>query len=167
MNEGKRSRASLFLMEQIIVIAVFALCAAVCVYIIAASHTMSVNAVDTRYALLMAENTAEAHKAFGGDVNEVAALLGGTALGNRVFVWFCEDWTPVEQANAAFVLAMTQHTVEEDLSQAVINGNSAVLFNRIYRADIAVRRLRDDNVLVSFSTAARNTFAAEVGFLNE
>lgn len=57
-----RGRSSLFLMEQLIVIAVFAICAAVCVKIMFIARTITVDAVDTRYALLIAESEAEGFK---------------------------------------------------------------------------------------------------------
>ena len=58
-----RSRSTLFLMEQLIAIAVFAICAAVCVKILFVAHQKTVDAVDTRYALIIAENAAEIFKA--------------------------------------------------------------------------------------------------------
>jgi hypothetical protein len=135
----KRSRASLFLMEQIIVIAVFALCAAVCVKIIVVSYSMSADAVDTRRALLMAENTAEVHRATGGNSALVAEFMSGTVNAQGMAAYFCSDWIPTERAYAAFVLDMQQR---EGAWGAT-------------RAEIAVRRLRDDKMLVQLSTAVR------------
>ncbi|MDR0273537.1 MAG: hypothetical protein LBI27_09500 [Clostridiales bacterium] len=67
----KKSKSSLFLMEQIVVITVFAICAAVCVKILSLSFIMTDDAVVTRNALLAAENAAESFKAFSGDLERV------------------------------------------------------------------------------------------------
>jgi hypothetical protein len=140
MVRSGRSKSSLFLIEQLIVIAVFAVCAAVCVFIMTASYQMSANAVDTRYALLMAENTAEGHKAFGGDLDAVAALLGGRVMpGGNFVMYFNKEWAVVPAADSVFSLQMVQTA-----------GANGVLL-----ADIQVTRLRDDNVLIQLQTAVR------------
>jgi len=90
-----RSKSTLQLIEQIIVIAVFAVCAAVCVNIIATSYLMTARAVDTRNALSVAETAAEGFKAVGGNMDDV-----------RLF--FDEDWLPAEADEAAFVLELTR-----------------------------------------------------------
>ena len=53
-------------MEQLIAIVVFAICAAVCVHIIVSAHVMTQDAIDTRNALTLAENTAESFRASQG-----------------------------------------------------------------------------------------------------
>jgi len=154
MKQGGRSRSSLFLMEQIVVIAVFAFCAAVTVYIMAAAHQMSADAVDTRYALLMAENAAEVHKASAGSVSLVSGFLGGTLRTEVIHepgsiplywnyaltIYFDAQWLPTSHDEAAFILELEQTESDDWL-----------MF-----ADISVRRVRDDEVLVQFTTAARH-----------
>ena len=137
---GGRGKSSLFLMEQLVVIGVFALCAAVCVKIITLSFIMTADAVDTRYALLAAENAAEGHKALPGNAEALAALLGGHVQPDMygVIVYFCEAWQPANSASAAFVLR-----AEKTRGQMLI------------ASDITVTRLRDENVLVQLHAAAR------------
>ena len=106
MND--RSRSTLFLLEQIVVIMIFAICAAVCVYILVVSYLMTADAVDTKYALLVAESVAEAHRAFGADTRLVAEVIGGSYTADSVVVYFNNNWEPYVEAYAAFVLRLTQ-----------------------------------------------------------
>jgi|GEM_PF-366087 len=161
MAQKGRSRSSLFLMEQIIVIAIFAFCAAVTVYIMAAAHQMSADAVDTRYALLMAENAAEAYKASAGDLQFVADLLGGNMHFNiecgtsptqisptwatdsrfdAVTIYYDALWLPTSSDDAVFVLMLKQFEREAGLAFA----------------EVSVLRVRDDSTLVQFPTAVRH-----------
>jgi len=133
-----KSKAAVFLMELIIGIAVFAVCAAVSIRIIAVSHTIAINAVDMRHALLMAENAAESHKEFGGDFGEVARLLDGAFDGTTLTIFYCGDWTSVDEAGAEFILT------------AVRSEDNGVVF-----ADISVTRVVNDDELIAFTAAVR------------
>jgi type II secretory pathway pseudopilin PulG len=79
-----RSRSTLFLMEQLVVIAVFAICAAVCVRLLFAAYQINVDAVDTRHALILAENVAESFKAFNGDIDNIFETVWGEPVGSGV-----------------------------------------------------------------------------------
>jgi len=105
----KSRKSTLFLMEQVIVIAVFAICAAICVSILTSSYLMTRNALDTRNALMIAESAAESHKAFGGDITRIADILGGTAdLDSNTFtIYYDTNWQPVNAEDASFVLNFT------------------------------------------------------------
>jgi hypothetical protein len=109
-------------MEQAVAIAVFAVCAAVCVKILVVSHIMATNAIDTRDALLVAENAAESFKAFSGDVNAVARVMGGEvcASSGDVVVFYDGDWQPVTEASADFVLRLTPLGSEPTLRLAEV-----------------------------------------------
>ena len=72
-----RSKSTLFLIEQLIVIAVFAICAAACISILASAYFTSEDTRDMSNALLVAESAAEAYKATGGDLASVAGIMGG------------------------------------------------------------------------------------------
>jgi len=139
-----RSRSTLALIEQIIVIAIFAVCAAVCVNIIVTSYLMTVKAVDTRNALSVAESAAESFKAFEGDTKSVFELLGSASSGhfneNTVTIFFDSNWKPTGEANADFALQLLKR----------VTSQTAVVF-----ADIAVNRLDDDTELVTLTTAVR------------
>ena len=138
---SSRSKSTLFLMEQIVVIAVFAICAAVCVKILVVSYIMTVDAVDTRNALLAAESAAESHKAFAGDVERIADILSGSSGGDTVRVFYDSYWQPGGEYGAYFVLYLVRR-----------NAAQPVIF-----ADITVSRTLDDNELISLTAAARGS----------
>ena len=140
-----RSKSTLFLMEQLVVIAVFAICAAVCVYILVISHLMTVDSVDTRNALLVAESAAESYKAFNGDTGRVAEVLFDNNLGqffpDGVVVYYCSDWRPASEALAAFVLRLEKGDV----------------VSSVQLADITVSRILTDDELVNLTVGVRRT----------
>ena len=144
---GGRSKATLFLMEQLVVIAVFAICASVCVYILAISYLMTVDSVDKRNALLVAESAAESHKAFGGDLNQIARIIYGydtlvdLSFQSGLRVYYCSDWQPIDEDLADFVLCLEHKSIE-----------SSVLLT-----DITVSRLLTSDELVSLTVGARRT----------
>ena len=131
------SRSMLFLMEQIIVITIFAICVAVCVRILVESYMITTDAVDTKNALLAAESAAESHRAFFGDTERIANILGGSVSGNSLSIYFDDNWQAVSAANASFVLHLEQTGAE-------------VLFS-----DITVTRLECGSELIGITTAAR------------
>ena len=106
-----RSRSTLFLIEQLIVIAVFALCAAACVRILADAYITANESRDLSNALLVAESGAESFKAAGGDIGLVARLLGGTigAAGssNAVTVFYDKQWNACTEESAQYILSLT------------------------------------------------------------
>jgi len=71
----KRSRSTLLLIEQIIVIAIFAFCATASINIIVSAYLITENAVNTRSALTIAESAAESFKAFEGDIERTLELM--------------------------------------------------------------------------------------------
>ena len=111
-----RSRAALFLIEKLIVIAVFALCAAACASIFVESFIMSNEAKDLNNALIVAKNGAERFKAYD-DLEEVARSLGGdylSAWDKSVVVFYDENWRVTMEHLAAY--AMTLRPVDGEPS---------------------------------------------------
>ena len=122
-----KGRSTLFLIELLMVIAVFAICAAVCVYILVSSYLMMTNAVDTKNALLAVESAAETVKAYKGS--------DGAMLDR----YFDSNWQASSQANATFIMTFVsrEHTAPI----------------RFY--DISLCRLASGEELVSLSLAVR------------
>ncbi len=111
-----RSKTTIFLIEQLIAVAVFAACAAVCVSIFAESYKTSSAAKDLNHALIVAKNGAERHKA-------------GEIIGEE---FYDENWDACEEGTAAYVLQLESGrlTVEkmtggEIISFAVSGGGGA------------------------------------------
>jgi len=93
---NQRSRSTLFLIEQLIVIAVFAICSAACVRILASAYLTARESKDVVNAILIAESGAESYKATAGDIGKTADILGGvtgTAGGaGEAVVYYDKQW---------------------------------------------------------------------------
>ena len=98
----QRSKSTLFLIEQIIVIAVFAVCAAACVRILAASYFISQESKDLSNAVLAAQSAAESYKAVGGDLEKVARILNSPNLhGTDLVVFYNGEWIQTQEPDSA------------------------------------------------------------------
>lgn len=109
---SSRSRSTLFLLEQLLVVLIFALCAAACVKIFVSAYTTAEDAREMSQALLVAKSGAECYKASAGDGDRIAKALGGDVSHNNgvdhVVVYYDEEWQvcTIEQAAYALRLAM-------------------------------------------------------------
>lgn len=79
-----RSKASLLLMEQLIMVLVFALAAAACLGCFAAAVQTARETVQLDEAAALAQNGAEVIKACRGDLEAAAGLLDGTVRGESL-----------------------------------------------------------------------------------
>ena len=111
---NRRSGSTLFLMEQLIVIAVFALCAAACVSILTISFIYARDSRNMSRALLVAESAADSFKALSGDALQTADVLNGfvdsTEEGDFLTVYFDENWQAIcrtDTGNIQYVLRMS------------------------------------------------------------
>ena len=145
-----RSKSTLFLIEQLIVIAVFAICAAACISILASAYFMSEDTRDISSALLIAESGAEAYKATGGDLQNVAAIIDGGSLSHAngldiLTVGYDENWKICEDDNPVYILRIT----------SLAQGSEA---HPLRTGDITVTKLSggpDADDIVSFPIVAR------------
>ena len=107
---NNRSRSTLFLIEQLIVIAVFALCAAACVRILADSYFTATNSRDLSNALLAAESGAESFKATGGNIDRVAELMRGVTDNVNgspaAVVYYDSQWKVCGESSAAYRMSL-------------------------------------------------------------
>ena len=141
-----RSKSTLFLIEQLIVVAVFAICAVACISILTSSFFFAHDASDTSRALIEAQSSAEIFRATGGDFQVVADIMGGTfsdqdANEVAVNVFFDRHWDVITyQQPGGFVLRLE---LDDNFSSV-----SPVM------AQLSVSRAIGDS-LVSFPVAAR------------
>ena len=140
-----RSKSTLFLMEQLIAILVFALCAAACVQTFVTSYLMVVESKDRNNALIIAESYAESYKAFRGNLEEMSTVLGRTVPSNdrELIVYYDEKWQPCEEEEAVYTLSLINSQPNENETTLVLG-------------DISVVKSLNKE-LVSFKTAARQT----------
>lgn len=102
-----RSRAPLALMEQAVMVLVFALAAALCVQAFALSGTMSRKNEARDRALRQAQNAVETLKSTRGDYQSAADALGGNWDGEAWTLPLDADFAPAERENAAYLVKTT------------------------------------------------------------
>ncbi len=110
-----RSKAPLALMEQVVMVLVFALAAALCVQAFALSGTMSRRNEARDRALQQAQNIVETLKSTHGDYQTAADELGGDWDGEAWILPLDADFTPTERKNAAYLVQTTPKTAENAL----------------------------------------------------
>ena len=143
----QRSKSTLFLIEQLIVIAVFAICAAACISILTVAYFHASDSKATSQAIIKAESTAEAFKAVGGDGDAVLDILGstrnsGTKSGNQaLIIYYDQSWQISNEDNAAFALFLAFYPTPDH-------------YDELVRADLTVEKITGEE-LVAFPLAAR------------
>ncbi len=92
-----RSKAPLVLMEQMVMLLVFALAAALCLQAFVQSDAQSGRAQARDRAVVLCQSTAEVLRATGGDFEQAARLLGGDGAGeDSLMIDYREDWTAAD-----------------------------------------------------------------------
>ena len=108
-----KNRTTLVLMEQLLMILVFALAAALCLRAFALSDRLSRESEAQDRAVLLAQNAAEVCKAGGGDWDYMETVLGGNALGYSWTVLYNGRMEPVAAAEeAAYEVVVRPETAE-------------------------------------------------------
>jgi len=145
---NNRSRSTLFLIEQLIVIAVFALCAAACARILTSAYFSATESRDLGNALHVAESGAECFKAANGDLGKVAQVLGGSTESNypeygasSAVVYYDSQWHVCAEDNADYrLLLITERDPPPDLT--------------LIKGSLIVEKLTGEEI-ISFTVAAR------------
>lgn len=127
-----RSKAPLALMEQAIMLLVFALAAALCLRAFVWADTRSEDNAGRDRALLQAQSAAETLKSTRGDLNAAAGMLGGSVEGGVWTVRYDEEWNETE-GEAEYVLRAAPEDSGSDLL-----GLAAV---EVYRDEVCLARL--------------------------
>ena len=143
----QKSKSTLFLIEQLIVIAVFAICAAACVSILTAAYFYTNDSSATSNAIIKAESAAEVFKATGGDVYAVADIMGGSAFfdvtSDKLLIAYNSDWQ-IDYYNASYILQLMVHPPD---SSGIVIGEL-----HVFRF---VNDFGPENALVSLQLATR------------
>ena len=142
---NQRSRSTLFLIEQLIVVAVFAICSAACVRILTSAYTTARDSRDISNAVLIAESAAESYKAFSGDIGKVAEILGGVngkvdSTGAAI-VYYDKHWRVCGTDDAFYAFHLFKGQPDAQPSPFLMSG------------EILVERLSGEQ-LVTFKIAA-------------
>ena len=121
-----KSKAPLALMEQLTMILVFALAAALCLQLFVLSNTLSRDGETRDQAVTAVQNAAESLKANDGSFEALAAFHGGVLTETGWQIGYDDSWqsAPVEQAD----FVVTAEPVVKDqplLGSAVITARGA------------------------------------------
>lgn len=99
-----KSKAPLALAEQIIMMLVFALAAAICLSVFAKCDGIARENRARDFAALEAQNAAEVLKAFRGDTDAAAESYGGTASGELWEIFYDESGEMTDNNNPQYHL---------------------------------------------------------------
>ncbi len=97
-----RSKAPLAMMEQLVMVLVFALAAALCLQVFVLSDKTSRRNEARDRAVLEAQNTAEEVKSLRGDFARAADLYGGIFDGQTWGLSYDADWEREDGGDAAY-----------------------------------------------------------------
>jgi len=125
-----RSKSTLFLIEQLIVVAVFAICAVACIRIISTAYLHSRDSRDVGFAIIAAENMAESFKASPDNFDRA-----------QTNIYYDKNWQIVTHADSSYVAFFDISNITEYTTHKLIEGN------------INVKRITGDE-LISFNVAA-------------
>ena len=132
-------------MEQLIVVATFAICAAACVKILTASYFMAIETRDISNAIRTAESSAECYKAVSGDIGKTAEILGGSAVNvdglPAAVIYYDKDWQACGENDAAYMLRL-------------VSGDAASGSSALRTGELSVEKLTGEEIL-AFTLAAK------------
>ena len=110
-----KSKAPLALMEQLVMLLVFALAAALCLQAFVLSDQMSGRCEERDRAVTAVQNAAEALKSCGGDLDAGVRILGGTSAGGQWQIGYDAGWKQTAVDQAAYQVLVVLKPTEEPL----------------------------------------------------
>lgn len=102
-----KSKAPLSLMEQLIMLLVFALAAALCLQVFVLSGQISRSCQEQQQAVAAVQNAAEVTKAFKGDFRQLSEYIGGSGDPRLWRLGYDNDWEPVPADDAVYQVRIT------------------------------------------------------------
>ena len=119
-----KSKAPLILMEQTVMVLVFALAAAVCVQASVKADRISVRSEEKSYAAFAAQDAAELLKYSGGDMghalSQAAKLMDGTYEQGVLYLDYDSDWNLTKQDGVYRLTAMGVPAKEPGVQKALV-----------------------------------------------
>lgn len=104
----QKSKSYLALMEQAIMILVFAFAAAMCVQAFQKADAVSKELADRDKAVNISQTVAETVKSMRGDLETAAAVLNGCVEENKLLIWYDNKWNSVsDREEAVYELCLT------------------------------------------------------------
>lgn len=115
-----RSKAPLTLIEQAVMLLVFALAAVLCLKAFVWADTQSAAGAQRDRALLAAQNAAETLKYCEGDFEQAAQIGGGMWDGESWIVLYDEDWNVIDDMHTYSLHAVSGESGLDLLGQATV-----------------------------------------------
>lgn len=109
-----KSKTPLALMEQLAMVLVFALAAAVCLQVFVLADRLSRTCEARDQAVIAAQSAAETLKGYHGDYERAVQSLGGTLKDQQWQLNYDENWQQTE-TNAAYRMTVTPANGEQML----------------------------------------------------
>ncbi len=134
----RSSKPPLILMEQMVMVLVFALAAALCLQAFVKSDNISKKSEQRDHALLCAQNAMEVVRACRGDMNEAAELLGAQYPGeDKLMIDYDTDWNPAGDTMRYTLGAVTLTSGVDGLGMAEIWVRDELEDRELLRMDVA------------------------------
>ena len=103
----QKSKAPLSLMEQVVMILVFAFAAALCVQAFVLADTMSQEAYERDKAAIISQAMAETVKSQKGDMEKVCEILNGHEISEGVILYYDREWKPCAEEGSVYLVELT------------------------------------------------------------
>lgn len=126
MRQQNRSKSTLFLMELIIVIFFFSICAAICVNVFGSAQQMARDSHNLSNAVMAARSAAGCYKSADGDIGAAVELLDGAMSADHGIVYYDKEWQQVVSADESrFYLLIDPLERSGEAVVAVFESNSS------------------------------------------
>lgn len=108
-NRFRKSKTSLFLMELIITIMFFSVCAAVCLQLFVKTHLLGKDTMELNHAVAEAQCFAEIMRGTDGSIQKITALYPDAVSDGESFfeVYYDEQFIKCDYSNAAYIADVT------------------------------------------------------------
>ena len=130
---AQKSKAPLNLMEQVVMILVFAFAAALCVQAFVLADVMSKEAYARDKAAMISQTMAETVKSKKGDIEQAVFVLGNNSevKEDKLFMYYDSAWEASNKADAEYMVWL-------EIKEADIY---------ISKAEIKVQTVKDENII--------------------
>lgn len=114
MNKYSRSRTSLFLMEFVITVFLFAVCGAVCVKLFVRTQTLEKDTYELNHAVMCAQGFAEVMRGTDGDMESIIMMYPEAVKGSDTYfeVFYDKNFQRCEYAQAVYCGEVTLSPVD-------------------------------------------------------
>lgn len=124
MKSQGKSKTSLFLMELVIAIMFFSVCAAICMQLFVQAHIIGNKTRELNYAVASAQGFAEVMRGTDGSIEEILKYYPMAASDNETFfeVYYDGDFNPCEYSDATYVgdVTLTPNGVIQNMNVKIV-----------------------------------------------